>query len=481
MSGRHFIRSLEASHLFAKGTGVLGLTALVALACNGRLAVLEPPVSNEPVGSAGTGGSSSTSDLVNHTAGAGSQDFTPDAGVALAEADAAPTPEPSPCSCGSSPGLMALGCGTGSVSGVPLVSDDGLTVTFDWCDEHSVCQPYRWTLAGGLKELPAPSTGATVSHLSPDGDVLVISPMETFGTEAIVYRASDGSSVGTGLRPYYASLALSADNSLVGLSVSGTGTTQLARWTRTGGREVLGDLPFLPDNVTLAGTPDAASIVGVNAGGAGELFRWTAEGGLEIEPQDLPAVARATPLSLSRNGSALGAYLQGEGSQVRIARWNSTGVAELATIPLSSVSRLGISTDGSVLAGSTFASELGLCELNPLNCSEYFSAFRWTEATGLVELTPGVASSGSVLSADGSLVVGVVHDGPGALFSWTAERGARNVRADLEAVGADLSDWELGEPLDMAANARVIVGQARCGSGTTIYRLVVPGELPLPN
>ena len=98
-----------------------------------------------------------------------------------------------------------------------------------------------------------------------------------------------------------------------------------------------------------------------------------------------------------------------------------------------------------------------------------------------MQLTPGVASRASVLSGDGSLVVGVVHDGPGVLFSWTAERGARNVRSDLEAAGADLSDWELGEPLDMAANTRVIVGQARCGTGSTVYRLVVPNELPLPN
>jgi hypothetical protein len=134
-----------------------------------------------------------------------------------------------------------------------------------------------------------------------------------------------------------------------------------------------------------------------------------------------------------------------------------------------------------VLAGSTFTSDSALCELNPLNCSQYFSAFRWTEATGLVELTPGFASRGSVLSGDGSLVVGVIHDGPGVLFSWTAEGGARNVRADLEATSVDLSDWELGEPLGMAANARVVVGHARCGAGTTVYRLVVPGELPLPN
>jgi uncharacterized membrane protein len=239
-------------------------------------------------------------------------------------------------------------------------------------------------------------------------------------------------------------------------------------------------LPFLPDNVRLVGTPDANRIVGVNAT-AGELFRWTPEDGLEIEPQDLPAVAGGTELSLSRNGAALGAYLQAEGSGGRIVRWTSAGLTEVTNSPVSSASRLSISTDGSVLSGSTFSSDIAQCVLNPLSCTQYFSAFRWTEATGVVALTAGYASSASLLSEDGSLVMGVIHDGPGVLFSWTQEGGARSVRTDLEAAGVDVSGWELGEPLDLAANARVIVGHARCGTGSAVYRLVVPGQQPLPN
>lgn len=465
--------------LLARATGAAGLVALVALACNGRLAVLEPPLTEA---AAGSGGSSSVGEVPSNTGGSGAIEAVADAGPLTPGADAAPTPDPGPCSCASSPSLMALGCGTGS-SGAPQISDDGLTVAFDLCEESGPCRPYRWTSTGGMTPLLGRGQSGTISHLSPDGDVLVISPPDEFGAEAIVYRASDGSTVRTGLRPYYASLALSANGSLVGLTVSDSGTTQLARWTRSGGREVLGDLPYQPAQVLLAGTPAAERIVGVNysAGAANELFQWTPEDGLQIGPQDLPAVANGSPLALSRNGAALAAYRVPEDGSVSIARWTTAGVTEVTTTAPTALVALGFSADGAVLAGSSYGSDIAVCQRSPLTCAQYSSAFRWTEAGGVQQLTPGFGSRADVISADGSLVVGQVYDGAAALYSWTEARGARSVRADLEALGVDFSGWELSEPRAIGGNSRVIVGYGRCGTGQTIYRLQVPGEPPLSN
>jgi hypothetical protein len=383
------------------------------------------------------------------------------------------------------------------VSGVPLFSDDGLTVTFDLCDASSRCQPYRWTHAAGVQALPMPEYGGQVSHLSPDGDLLVISPM--YDSDAIVYRASDASSIATGLRPYYANLTLSANGSVVGL-LNGSGgadaavpRSQLARWTRDGGLQVLGELPFDPVHVVLAGSPSAELIVGASHDGDGEseLFRWTPAGGLEIAPEDLRSVVALAPLHLSRNGAALVTYLSGGGSNAGVARWTADGITEigvrLSNAPGPSPSSaapdaLSINVDGSAIAGSIAPGDPAGCGANLTACADNVSAFHWTQATGVTRLTPGMASRALAISNDGSFVVGEADDGQAwEIFSWTAERGHRLARADLEALGVDLTDWQLSTPRAVARNARVVAGYASCGTGTTIYRLVLPGELPLPN
>lgn len=461
--------NLSSSRLFAKGQGALGIGAVLALACNGRLAVLEPPVD----GAAGSGGSSSVREPIHHTGGSRATEPAPDAGTLT------PAAEPNPCACASSPSLLPLGCGS-AVSGSPLISDDGLTVTFDVCDDGGRCVPYRWTQADGAQALPAPVDGGTVSHLSPDGDVLVINAVETFGNGAIVYHAGEGRAENTPLRPYYASLSLGDNGTLTGVVANDGGNTELVRWARNFARmEQLGELPFALENVLLAGTTAAERIVGVNYGAAAanELFRWSPEGGLELQPADMPAVANGSPLALSRNGNALAAFLPPEGGNMRIVRWTPTEVTNVATTVASAISPLAISANGTVVAGSIHSSGVEVCQRNPLTCSQFFSAFRWTESEGVHELTPGFGSTASVLSADGALVVGQVYDGAPALFYWTAQSGARNVRADLEAAGVDLSGWELAEPRAIAGSARVVVGYGRCGTEQAVYRI----ELPQPN
>jgi hypothetical protein len=454
---------------------VLGLAALLVFACNGRLEVLEPPVA----AAAGSGGSSGVGEPIQYTGGSGGGEAVTDAGPPTPTANAEPIPESSPCTCKGSPNLLALGCITKGVSGAPLVSDDGQTVTFDTCDESGLCQPYRWTRAGGAQPLPVPSQGGTVAHLSPDGDVLVITPR--YDAEAIVYRASDDSSVGTGLRAYYASLALSGRDSVVGL-VRNSSPPQLARWTRSGGLELLGALPFNAVNVLLVGSPNSETIAGINYDGdtTNELFRWTPEEGLEIQPLDLPLAPNGAPLRLSRNGAALATYVPGDEGEARIVRWTDESVSEIGTRRSDYLDPLDISGDGAVVVGSIVPRDEATCGPSFTSCG-FASAFRWTEAGGAVQLTPGFGSRASLVSRDGSFVMGELYDGTTELFSWTVEHGARKVRPDLESLGVDYTDWLLTEPRAMAADARVVVGFATCGTGGTIYRLELPDERPQPN
>ncbi len=468
MSNRRSVHHLESAAYASTGAGTLCIAALLALACNGRLAVLEPPLTD---GTAGSHGDSNQQPPQGNGGDAGPGDYTVDAG----EVVALPPDDASPCSCASSPLLLPLGCGN-SYSGLLEVSEDGKVVTFDWCNESHACQPYFWTEATGRVALPV--SDGSVSLLSRDGDTLVISPRETFGAEAIVYRISDGSSVGTGLRPEPRNLTLSANGSVVGLTRSSEGTTQLARWTRTGGLEVLSELPFdEPRNIRVIGTTDSELILGVHDTGAftpgHDVFRWTPEEGLLIAPADLPQVARYAVLSPTSNGAALATELPGDGSEARIVRWMAGNLTDIATTQNGRGDPLGISADGTVLAGSILSRDLQ-CGPDLLGCRSDISAFRWTEATGRVELTPGTGSRTLLLSQNGALVVGMAYDGDPALFTWTAERGARNLRAELQAARVNLSGWELHEPHALAANARVLTGHGTCGSGTAVYRLTLP-------
>ena len=86
-------------------------------------------------------------------------------------------------------------------------------------------------------------------------------------------------------------------------------------------------------------------------------------------------------------------------------------------------------------------------------------AFRWTEATGMIDLGKGVATD---ISADGSIIVGT---GAAGAFYWTQATGMRPLLDVLQSdYGLDMTDWSLESALAISADGRTIVGR---GGGPT--------------
>jgi hypothetical protein len=377
------------------------------------------------------------------------------------------------CVCASSAALMPLGCDPVpgralGISGLPALSDDGSIVAFDLCDEDSHCQPFRWTASTGARALPVPGGGAVIAGLSGDGSLLLASPQVVLGTEATLY-APDGTSTATGLRP--APVLLSANGSVFGMSAAGSGT-QLMRHQPGDPPTLLGTLPQAADSIQLsAATPDGSMIVGHSADN--QPFRWTLAGGLVLGLDGLPETADgATIATLSRGGEAFAGVTTKLGyDRVSVYRWTpGGGVVELAPAIASNTPgvdpfRMTLSDDGSVLAYSGETDQ----------ASQYFGAFRWTEATGAVALTPGLQSVGWLMSGDGSVIVGSSSDSEDyRAFVWTEQHGARSIRSVLEAAGVDFSGWTINTPWAISRDGKVVAGIGTCGGVPTAYRMVLP-------
>jgi len=124
-------------------------------------------------------------------------------------------------------------------------------------------------------------------------------------------------------------------------------------------------------------------------------------------------------------------------------------------------------------------------------------AFRWQSGTGtlgLGSLSPGgwdLYSSGLAASADGRLVVGssretICDPWPNCwtderAFAWTESRGMFDLRAELVALGLDLTGWTLTAATGVSADGGVIVGRGINPSGDReAWRAVVPELAPPP-
>ena len=146
----------------------------------------------------------------------------------------------------------------------------------------------------------------------------------------------------------------------------------------------------------------------------------------------------------ARNVSADGKVVVGgySGANRRPFRWTAaTGIVELGTLPgFSETDPVAISANGAVVVG---VSRIPY-DIYEEPCEGRAHAFRWTAVTGMEDLgvLPGASCSflGAV-SADGKVVVG--HSGEsefyGRVFRWTAETGMQDLgfNSTVSAVSAD--------------------------------------------
>ena len=135
-------------------------------------------------------------------------------------------------------------------------------------------------------------------------------------------------------------------------------------------------------------------------------------------------------------------------------RWTkATGMVDLGVLPKMKYSTAGAcSADGSVVVGLSW----------PLQGRSYGQAFRWTAATKMVGLgdLPGGSffSEAGAVSADGSIVVGRSGTANGnEAFIWDALNGMRRVADELAANGVFTpAGWTLQEARSIAVNAGII-------------------------
>jgi hypothetical protein len=88
-----------------------------------------------------------------------------------------------------------------------------------------------------------------------------------------------------------------------------------------------------------------------------------------------------------------------------------------------------------------------------------------------------VAPRGTVLQgidANGTVAMGYTLDAGHPPFLWDASSGMRLLGQVLEAANVDVRSWELGPPVAISPDGRVVFGEGKCGNLPSVYRAVVP-------
>jgi probable HAF family extracellular repeat protein len=160
----------------------------------------------------------------------------------------------------------------------------------------------------------------------------------------------------------------------------------------------------------------------------------------------------------SANGvSADGSVVVGQsgGAIVRAFRWTeATGMVDIGTLNGGDQTRaFAVNADGSVIVGDAFDGPGGP-----------FRAIRWTAASGIVSLGTlpnGSGSTALAVNADGSVVVGFGSQGanPQRGFRWTQASGMQTIEEWLRANGVNVAaDMGVSIATGVDASGNVVVG-----------------------
>jgi hypothetical protein len=414
---------------------LMGCGALLLSACQGALAVVD--------------------DLDNPGSGAGS-------------AGSGSTPPPSgSCECGSSGALQALTCDGRPVAlldnDVVQTTADGSVVAFNLCDDDSAggsCEVFYWDGSGLARSL---GNGRLMIGLSASGREVLTAP----GNLELIHLDGPATDLPLGMLAGHGSLSADGD-SVVGGYFGPDNLAFLARADgSTGQVELLQQIEGYLTRVFV--TPDGAHITGFGQDDIGSssswAFRWNEQDGFSYGLPNTPAGVEVWPEAISSDGSAIaGRALP---SQSHFFWSESDGYTEIATA--SWRSETFISADGSVVLGS----------LDPEGNSDT-SAFRWTRATGAVEIAPGIPTLALDMSDDGNVIAAnswedaqIDGEAPLGTFIWDSTNGTRSLQEILQARGADTTGWKLGTARVLSGDGKVLFGRGECGGVPTLYRVVL--------
>jgi len=320
--------------------------------------------------------------------------------------------------------MLALVLAMGSAQAVELeligpgagfqdISANGATVLlFD----GSTANAFLWTAETGLTWIGTSDSNAPIYEISGDATT-VVGTMEHDGLkQASTWTEADG---WTGL-----------GNTSIGCSLDG-GTS--SGWGISGDGSVAVGLAW-----TTVGTHCKA-----------RAMRWTEETGVVLlETTNVDGNSRAS--AVSGDGTVAVGWTEAPFGTWQPTWWDADGNEHiLAAEPEAWSEALGANGDGTVVVG----------ELED-------HAFRWTEATGIVDLgpvpgAPGTESRAVGVSADGNTIVGWGGTPPINLhaFVWTASGGMQNLDQLVADAGIDLEGFSfVSHATAVSADGSTIVG-----------------------
>jgi probable HAF family extracellular repeat protein len=330
-----------------------------------------------------------------------------------------------------------------------------------------------------LGTFPGPNAGpSTPTGISDDGSV--VSGYATLGTGSPTqsFRRANGGytqmSYLTGGGPGVLAYAVSGNGQyLTGMTIASNGYFHATRWTSTGFSQDLGSLSNTSSSKGVAISTDGSVVLAaVDQPGFYRGFRWTqATGSVDLGLPTVPSAASALfPTAMSADGSVITGYAIFTGWKV--FRWTAVGGFEhlgtLRGLDGDSYSALayGISGDGNKIVGKS------------LQFDSAFHEFVWTRATGMQRLgTLGTASSADVISKNGTVICGQYATSgttPDTAFYYSQGTGMVDLRARLEALGANMSGWVLKKVTAINADGTSMVGLGTLNNVTTSWILTMP-------
>lgn len=321
-------------------------------------------------------------------------------------------------------------------------------------------------------ELIAPGfSTSTIVALSDDGAVACGTAFANIGTPAQAGVAVRWSSVDGYLRLPPRSTGgsiLARDVSGDGVYIVGPATTPgglptggSLRWSVAGGYEVIDTLGYAP--VATDEDGDAIALARDIAGSGCSSALWTPAG---VQPIDNAGMRDVCATDVSGDGLVVVGWMRSSGTSARRAfRWTqASGLVDLGpTWPTSEAA--GVSDDGSVVVGRGA----------PPSAGGAFRAFRWTVGGGM-EALEGPAdttfSAAEAVSSDGAVVVGsyAVDPGPGRAARWSG--GAHEVVVPAPPAAG------LTQALDVSDDGSLCAVRVSLSTGTRSYaaRLSPLGE-----
>lgn len=310
---------------------------------------------------------------------------------------------------GAPPSFQGLGIlgGGDSVSHANAVSRNGQYVV-GYTGPYYTNQAFRWSAATGMVALGTiPGDHGSVAYgVSNDGNTVATSSSSNISHAGVWKSGAGMSSLGYVLPGYAQGWAkcVSADGAILGGVVDYPGTWIGFQWTQASGMVAL--------------TP-ASTLIN----------------------------------TCSADGSVMAGYI---GSDAGL--WTqATGVVSLGRLPITghygSAQATGLSADGSIVVG--YDGQGG---------SQ--SAFRWTQGTGMIELShlAGGPRDGQAtgVSADGQRIVGwcsTLNNGSPVAVVWDPQGSVRRLQDILTLdYGMDLTGWTLKQATGISDDGGVIVG-----------------------